>query len=123
MPIFTSVGASGSVGPTSGGKVYSIQNLGPTGSQVLAANPSRTSVTFHNPATGTGTPVPYIYVYPQVLANGTANPANLNLPGGSFVIFPGGLLTLTGEVQGAWSAFTSVSGTVTQLTVMESNLA
>lgn len=115
MPIWMGVGASGSVGPTSGGKVTPLNNLSASPIVAVAANPQRASITFHNPGTLT------VYVYPSITAVGQVNSPNLSSLGGTFQLLPGATMTLTGEIQGAWQAF-SASGSNQPLTVMESNL-
>jgi hypothetical protein len=125
MTIFAGVGSPGSVGPTSGGKIYPYNNLGTTPQVVAQANPFRTGITFHNPGTVD------IVVFPSVVqGNGTTaptTPTNVSLTpttsalGGGFRIYAnGGQLTLTGECQGAWQAL-SVSSSNNPFTVMESN--
>jgi hypothetical protein len=111
--IFWGVGASGSVGATNGGKV-SASNPGTSGAQVLAANVARQSATFHNPG-GTN-----VFVYPMLNATGAVNSPTAANPAGAFIVMPGGLLTVSGECQGAWGAF-GASAT-NYLTTMESNL-
>ena len=124
MSIIAGVGASPSVGPTSGGKIYAYNNLTTTPMVVAQANQSRQSITFHNPGTVD------IVVFPSyVQGSGSAptTPSNVALTpstsalGGGFRIYAnGGQLTLTGECQGAWQAL-SVTGTGNPFTVMESN--
>ena len=116
MPIFYNVGQSGSVGPTSGGKVWPINNLGQSGQQVVGPNPARTTLTFHNPGT-----VSNIYVYPVVAGDGTPMSPGVVTLGGTFVVWPGATVSLSGEIQTAWAAFAQ-SGGGNPLTVMESNL-
>jgi hypothetical protein len=111
--IFWGVGASGSIGPTNGGKVSAAVPTGTPG-QVLAANAARQSVTFHNPGSTN------VFVYPLLNATGGANSPSNAVPAGAFQIFPGGLLAISGECQGAWGAF-GASAT-NYLTIMESNL-
>jgi hypothetical protein len=111
--IFWGVGSSGSVGAANGGKV-SAATVGTVGAQVVAGNSARQSVTFHNPGTTN------VFVYPLLNATGGANSPSSGNPAGSFQIFPGGLITIAGECQGAWGAF-GASAT-NYLTTMESNL-
>lgn len=115
MPIWSGVGSSGSVGPTSGGKVTPINNIGTTGAQIIGGNPSRVTITFHNPGTNT------VYVYPMTQASGAALAPTLTVLGGTFVVLAASLLTFTGEVQVAWGAF-ATAGAANPLTVMESNI-
>jgi len=103
------------IGPTSGGKVTAINTLGTSPLQVLAANPQRTTLTFHAPGTID------IFVAPSVNAQGQALVPSLGSLGGTFHIFAGGTLILTGEIQGSWQAF-AASSTNQPLTIMESNV-
>jgi hypothetical protein len=115
MTVFSGVGSPGSVNATNGGKVYAINTLGTSPSTVIAANPSRLGITFHNPGTNTA------YVAPTLTATGAALTPSLAALGGTFQIFPGGLLIISGECQGAWQAFVA-SGSNQPLTVMETNV-
>lgn len=106
------------VGPTSGGKVYAYNNLSTTPEVVAPANPSRKSITFHNPGTIDA------FIAPQYVLNTGTNvaltPTTAAL-GGCFRIYAnGGSLTLTGECQGQWQAF-SASASGNSLTVIDSN--
>jgi hypothetical protein len=124
MGIFAGVGASPSVGPTSGGKIYAYNNLGTAPQIVAQANQNRQSITFHNPGTVD------VVVFPQYVQGVTTaptTPSNVALTpttsalGGGFRIYAnGGQLTISGECQGAWQAL-SVSGSSNPFTVMESN--
>lgn len=102
-----------------GGKFYSSNAISTAPAQVIAANPGRVSITFHNPGTID------IYVAPtQVMSGGTLvtlTPSTVAL-GGCFLIFAnGGTLIITGECQGAFQAF-SKSASGNSLTISESNL-
>lgn len=102
-----------------GGKFYSSNTINTTPAQVIAANPSRISITFHNPGDVD------IYIAPtQVMVNGslaTLTPSTV-AKGGCFLIFAnGGTLIITGECQGAFQAF-SASSSGKPLTISESNL-
>ena len=109
--IISYVGSPGTVGPANGGKLTAA-NPGTSGAQVLAANPARQSI-IHNPGPSN------VFVYPMLNATGGANaPTNVN-PAGAFIVMAGGLLTVSGECQGSWGAF-SASGTG-DLSIMESN--
>jgi hypothetical protein len=124
MTIFAGVGSSGSVGPTSGGKIYAYNNVGTTAMVVAQANQNRQSITFHNPGTVD------IVVFPQYVQGVTTaptTPANVALSpttsalGGGFRVYAnGGQLTISGECQGAWQAL-AVSSSNNPFTVMESN--
>ena len=117
--ITTSVGSPGTVGSASGGRVYAFNNLSATPQQVLGANPQRQSITFHNPGT-----IDILSAPATVLVGGAASalvPSTSAL-GGCFRVFAnGGSLTITGECQGAWQAF-SASASNNSLTVMDTNL-
>jgi hypothetical protein len=115
MPINTSVGSPGTVSSASGGKVTAQNAITTVGAQVVAQNPQRVSIVFHNPGANN------IFVYPLVNALGGVNAPTNAAPGGSFEVFPGGLLTISGECQTAWGAFAN-TGTTNALTIMESNL-
>lgn len=106
------------VGPTSGGKWYAYNNLTTTPEVVAPPNQFRISITFHNPGTVD------IMVAPQYVVNGgsntTLNPTISALGGCYRVYGNGGSLTLTGECQGQWQAF-SISASGNPLTVIDSN--
>jgi hypothetical protein len=104
------------IGPASGGKVTPFNNISTTPQQVLAADPSRAKVTFHNPGSVD------IIVAPLVQANGQALTVSTLLLGGGYRVFSnGGTLLIDGECQTGFQAF-SVSGTGNSLTVSSSNL-
>lgn len=107
------------VGPTSGGKVYAYNSLSTTPGVVAPANPQRTSITFHNPGTVD------VFIAPQYAVNTgsqvTLTPSTSTL-GGCFRVYAnGGQLTLGGECQGQWQAF-SASASSNPLTVVDSNV-
>ena len=111
--IISYVGSPGTVGPANGGKLTAA-NPGTSGAQVLAANPARQSIIFHNPGPTN------VFVYPLLNATGGANaPTNVN-PAGAFIVMPGGLLTISGECQGAWGAFGASASN--DLSIMETNV-
>lgn len=125
--LFAGVGSPGSVGPTSGGKVYAYNNLTTTSQTVAPANPARTSITFDNPGT-----VDIIVAPAQVQALNTSPtaPPGTNqaltlttaaLGGGYRIYGNGGSRTIAGECQGAWQAL-AISGTNNPLTVTDSNV-
>lgn len=121
MTIFSGVGAPGTVGPASGGKVYGYSTLS-TLTTVAPANPSRTKITFHNPGTVDILVGPaaaftsFSAVTPSTLTPTTA------AYGGCFRVFGnGGTVIIEGECQQAWQALTS-DATTGQLTVMDSNV-
>lgn len=119
MSIFGIVGGPQTNSSASGGKVNVFNSISTAPVLVILANPQRRSVIFHNPGDVD------IMIGPQYVldANGSnvlLVPTTLLL-GGCFRVFAnGGSLTLTGECQGAWQAF-SVSGSGKPLTIMDSN--
>lgn len=123
--IIAGVGSSGSVGPTSGGKVYAFNNIGTSPIVVAPASPSRTTITFYNPGTVAiyiaPANVQALNSIPTSIANQTLTP-NVSALGGCWVINGnGGFMSLTGECQGAYQAF-AYSGTTNPLTVADSNV-
>lgn len=125
--IFTFTGSPGTSAGANGGKTYGYNNITNVAPLIVAlANPSRQSITFHNPGAND------IFVGPQFvqgpLGAAPSSPTNTAftpttaLLGGTFRVFGnGGQLTLTGECQGAWQAL-AASGTTNPLTVVESNV-
>lgn len=132
--IFASVGSPGSVGPTSGGKVYAFNNLGTSPQVVAPINTKRTQITFDNPGTND------IVVFPvnvqalnpswvatsnldgvTSISNSALTPTNTVLGGGYRIYANGGNRTFTGECQGAWQAL-AISGTNNPLTVTDCNV-
>lgn len=121
MTIFSGVGAPGTVGPASGGKVYGYSAL-TTLTTVAPANPARTKLTFHNP----GTVDIFVSMLTAFTSASAVSPSTLtpttSAYGGCFRVFGnGGTFIVEGECQQAWQALTS-DGTAGQLTVMDSNL-
>lgn len=123
--IISGVGSPGSVGPTSGGKIYAFNNINSTPQIVAPARSSRTQISFYNPGANT------IWVAPTVAQAINSIPTSITdqvlIPspsalGGCFMIYPnGGSLTLVGECQKAWQAFSS-TGSTNALTVSDSNV-
>jgi hypothetical protein len=107
-------GQPGGVG-ASGGKVTPIGTVGTGGAQVIAGNPNRAFVIFHNPGINT------LYVYPMTQANGQPLAPTLAALGGAFEIVPAAQITFTGECQVAWGAL-AASGATNPLTIFESNI-
>lgn len=89
--------------------------LGTSPSQIVGNNGQRVAITFHNPGTVN------IYVYSSQISPA---PGLGNL-GGTYVVFPGGDITIYGgnvmsisAVNGPWSAF-AASASNNPLTIME----
>jgi hypothetical protein len=129
MTILGGVGASLVFSSASGGKIYGYNNIGEAAPRVVAQqNPSRVSITFHNPGASD------IFIAPVNTQNtvGTAPTTPTNSPliptnaalGGSFRVYGnGGALVISGECQGAWQALAVTgAGAANPLTVMESNV-
>jgi len=127
--ISTGPGSPLAFSAANGGKVYGFNNINATTPTVVAlGNPSRQSITFHNPGTVD------VFIAPSfvqnVLGTATANPSNVALTpsnaalGGCWRVYGnGGVLVITGECQGAWQALAVTGGgTAVPLTVMESNV-
>lgn len=113
-------GAALAFAAASGGKVYAFNTISTTPQVVIAANPTRQRVTFHNPGDVD------IFIAPSTVLNtsgaSTALSPTTSALGGCWRVFAnGGSLTVDGECQGAWQAF-SASGSGKPLTVMDSNI-
>jgi len=115
-----SPGASGSVGATNGGKVYTSNALDTTPVTIVPANPARQSITFHNPGTIDFFVAPLFKINSAGVQSALA-PTTSALGGCWRVYGNGGEKTFTGECQGAWQAF-SASGSGNPLTAMDSNV-
>ena len=119
------VGSPGSVGPTSGGKIYAYNNLGTSPIVIAQANQSRQSITFHNPGTVDIVVFPAkvqgLNTAPTTPADQTLTPSTTALGGGFRVYGNGGQITIAGECQGSWQAL-AISGSNNSLTVMETNV-
>jgi hypothetical protein len=117
--VISGVGASAAVGGVGGGIVYSINNLSTTPQQILPIDPGRRRIIVHNPGA-----INAYWAPAQVQGTGsdvTLVPSPSAL-GGCFVIFAsGGTLTIDGECQKAWQAF-SASGSGNPLTVQVSRI-
>lgn len=118
--ILGGVGASQVFSSASGGKVYAYNTLSTAPVAVAPANPSRTTITFHNPGSND------IFAAPSTVLNSAGSAVPL-VPttaalGGCFRVFAnGGALVIGGECQTAWQAF-AATGVNNPLTVMDSNL-
>lgn len=124
MGIIAGVGSPQAYSIASGGKVYAYNTITHTANTTVApANPSRTSIRFHNPGTVD------IFISPAVAFTSAAGvtPASLTPTtaalGGTFRVFAnGGTLDIAGECQGAWRALAASGGPVNSLTVMDTNI-
>ena len=116
MPVQGGVGGAQAFGPASGGKVTAFNNINTTFTQVVAQNTFRQSITFANPGTIT------LYVGPMTQANGSPNAPTTSLLGGTFPLFGGAMVTITGECQQAWGIMSASSSSL-PATVMGSNVA
>lgn len=116
--IFTGVGSPGTVSAASGGFFLAFNGLTTSPIQVLPQDPQRKSVTFHNPD------VVDVLVAPVFIQNSGSDVPLSPSPGalgGCFRIFAnGGTLTLSGEVQKPFQAFTATGAG--SLTVMPSHV-
>lgn len=91
------------------GSTVAFSNLGTSGTQILAADVSRSEVTFHNPNTSTNAS---ILVYQANDTSGNSLAPTFSAPGGGFLILPGGERTFRGGNVGlAWSAVASTGST------------
>lgn len=121
MNITFGVGAAGTVGPASGGKVYGYSTL-TTLVTVAPANSARRKITFHNPGA-----IDVLVSMVSYLATVSAGALSTFTPttssyGGCFRIYAnGGEKTIEGECQLAWQAL-SVDGQTAQLTVVDTNV-
>lgn len=119
--ISTGPGSPLAFSSASGGKVYAYNTIAEASLTTVApANVSRQKVTFHNPG------VNDVYIAPVNVTNTGSNvaltPSNAAL-GGCFIVYAnGGTLSIEGECQGAWQAFSKTgAGSANALTVMDSN--
>ena len=89
-----------------------VNSLNTVGTTVISTSSVRQAIIFHNPGTTN------LYVYPSL----TSSAPTTTAPGGSFLIFPGGTLSLSNEefsnINCGWSAF-SGTGSNQALTVVE----
>lgn len=94
--------------------ITAVNTVGTTVAQVIASNPTRSSINFHNPGSVD------IIVFPtQVLSPATFTPTTSALGGGYRIFANGGDRTITGNVScQAWQAL-SVSGSNNPLTITE----
>lgn len=117
MGLIAGIGSPQAFSSASGGKMHAFNTLNAAGGvEVAPQNPSRVTLTFHNPGTVDA------LVYPAINSFGNfISPSNASR-GGAFLVFAnGGTLVISGEIQTAWNAI-SVSGANNPLTVMDSNI-
>lgn len=101
--------------PNVGGATTALNNIG-TGGQVIGIDASRKSITFANPnVVGQIS----LLVYQMLDASGAALAPTFAAPGGGWPIVPGGILTFTGDCQGAWGAVAQ-TGVANGITVISS---
>lgn len=116
--ITTSVGSPGTVSSASGGRTYAFNTLSTAPQQIVGSNPSRQSITVHNPGAVAA------FIAPAAVQNNgsdvtlTPSPSSL---GGCITVAVGATVTITGECQKAYQAF-SASGSANPLTVIDSNV-
>lgn len=119
MGIISGVGASGTTNAASGGLIIAHNDINTIPFQVAATLPDRKQITFHNPGTVN------IFVTQTTILNTGGDVAFAPTPtalGGCFLVFAnGGSITIDGECQKAWQAF-SASGSGNPLTVMQSRV-
>lgn len=102
--------------PNTGGVTTALNNISTVGSQVIAADAQRKSITFANPNIVGNI---NLLVFQMIDASGNALSPTFAVPGGGWPIFPGAIITFTGDCQGAWGAV-SQSGVTNGLTVISS---
>lgn len=120
MSILSNPGGSGTVSTATGGKIYAYNTITSANNvPVVAANPQRRKITFHNPSDVD------ILISPTQSFNGsvfaTLTPTNAAKGGGFTVFGNGGTLIIEGECQQAWQAL-AASGSGKALTVMDTNV-
>jgi|SRR5580700_6270293 hypothetical protein len=97
----------------SSGNVSASNAIGTSFTQVIASNPNRRRITFHNPGTIN------LYVGPMVLSSGAPNAPTLSLLAGVFIVLPGSDRIVDGACQTAWGAMASTGG-ANSITISES---
>lgn len=91
--------------PISSGRTTAIGSMTLESQQVLGINPQREKIVFHNPNVAADI---YLYVCQALTLDGQPQPA---IPGaGAICIYPGYMLTVLGNVGGAWNACSAVDG-------------
>lgn len=113
------VGSPGTISIAGGQYILEFNAIDQTPLAVLGFNPARQRITFHNPGTID------IFVAPGIVQNTGSDVALVPSPtalGGCFLVYAnGGTLTVEGECQKSWQAF-SRTGSGNPLTVMVSNV-
>ncbi len=102
--------------PNTGGITTAFNNIGTGGGQVIAADPQRKIITFHNPNYVSNI---ILMIYQMLDVNGNALAPTFASPGGGWVIVPAAYLSFTGDCQGAWGAV-SQSAANNGLTIISS---
>ena len=94
--------------PNAGGGFLGSNGVGIAATQVIAADPTRRSITFANPNL---TSQDTLLVFPVTDINGNSLlGVTYASPGGGFPIVPGGVVTFTGDAaQAAWAAVASAN--------------
>ena len=108
--------SQGYVVPNVGGATTAVNNLGAAPVQVIGADQARKSITFTNPNIVANV---ILLVFQMLDANGNALAPTFAAPGGGWPLFPGGIITFSGDCQGAWGAVAQ-SGAANGLTVISS---
>jgi hypothetical protein len=103
--------------PNTGGVTTAVNNLGTAGVQVIGPDQARKSITFANPNL-VGNINVLVFQVADVNGNSLLG-TTFATPGGGWPIVPGGVLTFTGDCQGAWGAVAQGGGS-NGLTVISS---
>ena len=122
MAVIGIVGGPQANAAASGNKTYAYNAVSTTPATVAPANPSRRKITFHNPGDVDIFIAPATAFATISASAPTALTPTTSALGGCWRVFSnGGALTLEGEIQGAWQAF-SASGSGKPFTVLDSNI-
>lgn len=117
--IVTYVGSPGTIGAAGGGRVYAFNALTTAPQQIVGSNPARQKITVYNPGAVD------VYIAPTLVQNTGADvplTPSVSALGGCFIVYKnGGCISISGECQKPWQAF-SASGTANPLTVIDSNV-
>lgn len=103
--------------PNVGGATIAVNNLGTAGVQVVPADQGRKSITFANPNINGAVNI-LVFQMTDISGNSLAG-TTFAAPGGGWPLVPGGVITFTGDCQGAWGAV-AASGTTNGLTAISS---